>query len=920
MQDAKVDVRLDGDKLQINIPKAAYKGPFEVSAWINNHYTTFVRNDISLTMVLYYAVSFSPDQLTDYEKKFVNSCTLTTTDGGSGAGSVSDTVTTEVKQIAKQGEYKNNTLSYSVDINPRAIKLLENKESLLEVEDLLTYDKTKWCADHYKNHNAITQVALKPGSLKLYEIESDSNGTETETLVSSDVIKDLKLENLNTWGNQGSMKLTFKVPDGVYYRLKYSYVIVVDVDAQKCEHLSLDVTNEATVKGLASKSDSSKTDESFRSQGSSATGKKNYTTVSLYKSDKDNLAKGLSGAVFQLDKFNGTDWSTLGTFTTGEDGLVQLGERINEEYRIGYNCAYRLREVTAPDGYKILDGDKYFWLYSSLFKTRVTPQDWETNQLYTQNMLNVMNGNLFVYDEKQEEDKTEFEVTKCWKNVEGTTVEGEQGVNVNLYQSKEKGDMEKGTQYGTVWLNNANNWHYIWTNLPKYQDNGITPYYYYVRESSPGDKWNVSYSNDEALSAAGTDHSFTITNTLKTDSTSVGVKKEWKSSDNSAAIEPGKDHVTVQLKRKYQISDTSGSQENQVTVTVRLKGQNYSGSGSADEITEKTITVPKGAKVIVSAKSPYYSGFSGVTSFTPVAAEIAYDNSEEYTYGDNNEYRGSIEKLSFRVYQNTTVNIGNSSCVYVKDSFRVEEDKSAGSDNSQNGWVEDTNFNNGSVNPGNIRELSSANNWQYYWESLAKTSPAGTPYYYYVEETAVDGFNTTYSYMNISENGVTEGVITVTNSKVQQKIDISVKKEWANYDTAEFENYVVEVQLYKDGKGEGNVVTLKKDNNWYSEWKDLPDESVYSVEEIRVLDGPNGNEVSNFDTSYSTDTTTGTIIVTNTKKPQGIILPGTGGKDGWIFYGLGISFWAISLIWLSLTFKKRNKLIKAAKEGRKGIP
>ena len=78
-------------------------------------------------------------------------------------------------------------------------------------------------------------------------------------------------------------------------------------------------------------------------------------------------------------------------------------------------------------------------------------------------------------------------------------------------------------------------------------------------------------------------------------------------------------------------------------------------------------------------------------------------------------------------------------------------------------------------------------------------------------------------------------------------------------------------------------------------------------------------EIHNFDTTYAA-ADDNTITITNTKKPQGILLPGTGGKNGWIFYGLGAGFWLISLSWFGLTFKKRNKFTKTVKEGRKGIP
>lgn len=922
----KVSVDSITNKLTIKIPKEAYSGDFEVRGYNNEPLGEL--KDVSFSMVIYYAVEITPENWGSYEKSFTNSCTLTVNEGKPVTKTVTDTV--ESEKIVKKGAYNSDdsTLSYALDINPEAKTLIEGQENKLSIEDTLIYEKKKWCnniTNHPSQmwHDAITQIALKPGSLLLYEVVKDSEGNESEKPVDSSLITDVKVEASGYSETEGKMTMTLKVPDGVHYRLRYSYMITIGKESQAC-NLELKVTNTASIKGIASSGTSSKDDVKIDSQGSLATSSKSYTTVILYKRDKNNQARELPNAVFQLDKYNGTDWVTIGTFTTDEHGSVQLGEQVGDEIRIGYNCAYRIREIKAPDGYKLLETDKYFWVYSSKIKIEIVPSDWKSNSLYTANRLDVMNGYLFVYDEEQESEKTDFEVSKQWKSPDGEIIKGENEIKVTLYQSTSKDDQENGKRIDEITLNDQNSWHYVWSKLEKYQTDGKTPYYYYVKETLSDDKWNVSYSNDEALAADGTNHSFVITNTSKEDTTSVKVNKVWKDSNGSELASPPQNYVTVKLKRKYPVS-TDRETSNNVAVTVNLTGKSYTDT-NADATKSDKITVPVGSKVTISVKSPYSNSFKGVTSFSPAVAEVGYSNSP-YTYGTNGQDSGTIETVSFRVYRNTTVNIGNAACVYDFTSFEVERDENAGIA-GVDGWVEDSSFE-------DVRNLTSANGWQYSWDTLAKTSPAGTPYYYYViEEPAVEGFKTEYCYKasgegeKVNAQGVTGGSVTVTNTK-KQSINVTVVKAWEGYEATEYNTYKVTMRLRKNDQPYGDAITLSSENSWTYTWSGLDDGFEYSVREESVTDSKN-EPVNNFDTKYTVTVgsptqgnglnATGTITITNTKKTQEITLPGTGGKDGWIFYGLGISFWAISLIWLSLTFKKRNKLIKAAKEGQKGIP
>ena len=57
--------------------------------------------------------------------------------------------------------------------------------------------------------------------------------------------------------------------------------------------------------------------------------------------------------------------------------------------------------------------------------------------------------------------------------------------------------------------------------------------------------------------------------------------------------------------------------------------------------------------------------------------------------------------------------------------------------------------------------LNAGNDWSYTWESLPKADENGTEYLYTVQETPVDGFETSYN----NNAGITDGIITVINKE-----------------------------------------------------------------------------------------------------------------------------------------------------------
>lgn len=68
--------------------------------------------------------------------------------------------------------------------------------------------------------------------------------------------------------------------------------------------------------------------------------------------------------------------------------------------------------------------------------------------------------------------------------------------------------------------------------------------------------------------------------------------------------------------------------------------------------------------------------------------------------------------------------------------------------------------------------LNDGNNWSYQWleSQLPATHSSGAPYYYYVKELTVEGFEVTYS----GNDGITEGEITITNTA--QTVNLTIQK------------------------------------------------------------------------------------------------------------------------------------------------
>lgn len=139
----------------------------------------------------------------------------------------------------------------------------------------------------------------------------------------------------------------------------------------------------------------------------------------------------------------------------------------------------------------------------------------------------------------------------------------------------------------------------------------------------------------------------------------------------------------------------------------------------------------------------------------------------------------------------------------------------------------------------------------YTWTDLDLTDEDAVAYEYTVDEVSVGAHEDLGWYdITISEDG-----LTITNTFVSQKRDVTVNKLWIDGPETKPS---VEVQLFQNGKAFGEIVELTETSGWTHTWTDLDAYDMnavayeYTVEEITTDE--------NYGVSYSDDTFT----ITNT--------------------------------------------------------
>ena len=110
-----------------------------------------------------------------------------------------------------------------------------------------------------------------------------------------------------------------------------------------------------------------------------------------------------------LEKYDGTTWVKLGKFTTDVNGKSLIGEKGHNGGTIMLmNHLYRLKEIEAPNGYRIDDSYAYIYNYNELFDNEYYPADFDLDSV-----KKLENNNIYVTDEKMEVNPNTSDVIKA---------------------------------------------------------------------------------------------------------------------------------------------------------------------------------------------------------------------------------------------------------------------------------------------------------------------------------------------------------------------------------------------------------------------------------------------------------------------------------------------------------------------------
>ncbi len=142
------------------------------------------------------------------------------------------------------------------------------------------------------------------------------------------------------------------LPDETPMILEYDYQFQADVPRGYTGDYAVRVFNSAQLDGTAYKDDEYQNDVIWKEQthtGQVSTEKR----CTLYKVSKGDYGTTLAGAVFQLQKYDGTGYVNTGiSYTTDTDGKIIIQWQ-KEDADLSYekNVLYRLVETNAPKDY-----------------------------------------------------------------------------------------------------------------------------------------------------------------------------------------------------------------------------------------------------------------------------------------------------------------------------------------------------------------------------------------------------------------------------------------------------------------------------------------------------------------------------------------------------------------------------------------
>lgn len=342
---------------------------------------SMMEQDKKILVYIYANITEDPEKWESTQKNFTNEVKVTDSkmkDWGSASQTQEITYNSLHDAVKKSGVQVDesdaqNTIEYSVIVNPDGKVILNNPNIKLTLIDELTYGYNPW---HDKQ-----VTSLVPSSVAVYAYDATASNKRGQPLSVSEY--SYLYETIGYDSNQqGSRtnRLTFTLPNATPLVVVYRYNTSVTAGN------SIELSNTATLKAEDTKITSVTDKTTVKISSSSFTG--NVRGILAYKVDKDNNAVYLPGAEFSLYAWQSNDTWTLVSddiITNANGELVDSQGRNlslimtdkNKNVQV-HNQAFKLVETQAPSGY-IFDPNNAYYFYIPDTDEKIYPKNLPTD-------------------------------------------------------------------------------------------------------------------------------------------------------------------------------------------------------------------------------------------------------------------------------------------------------------------------------------------------------------------------------------------------------------------------------------------------------------------------------------------------------------------------------------------------------------
>ena len=382
----------------------------------------------------------------------------------------------------KSGHYNqnSNTVDYSVVINPDR-KMIGHAEKITLTDTLVVKDGKK------------NTAALVQSSVKLYSYDAQTK-TKGALIPNGAYDVDYK-ETTNAGGDQNLYILTVKVPNGHSYLLEYKY--------KNTSNTEYEMKNTAQLETYIVKEVDTKVEK--QTMGGSA----NTVGLTIHKVDSQNISTSLYGAHFKLEYFD----AATGTYKTLHE-IIDANKNDGSSFYLSFsdsgststgdgtvlrpfNTLYRLTETKAPEGYTV-DSTPHYFIWTTDLASKDTAYNTAVGTYAAKTDVEKSNINFYYKGESitltVKNASNRLVIQKLWEDKYGNAIDGADAklppnITVELY--KRPGTTGEGEHVTTLTLTKENGWKETYA-VPARDSN----YYFYVKETSTGQTYDVSYSNN----------------------------------------------------------------------------------------------------------------------------------------------------------------------------------------------------------------------------------------------------------------------------------------------------------------------------------------------------------------------------------------------------------------------------------------